>query len=219
MSNPFDDGGGTNPFDDSVAAGASPSRTNANPFNASSSSYYDDGIGAITTGTPGEEDNFTVSADTNDDTIPLDAPVEASWQYLGDLPYRRVPVYNNVRWGTSYDAIKGNNGEGGSTEVSGNKTDEALGEVLTYGLSAFPKAAALQRHPDMMNPRELRDLLSSSTVTKVWNYFLFVSSTLYLVSPKLIDRWLVAPTVAPLPPLPFLSLEKLRGSLKPKFEF
>jgi hypothetical protein len=175
MSNPFDDvGGGTNPFDDSVVAGVSPSRMNANPFNTSSGSFDDDGIGGTTTGTGGEEDNNTVSADTNDDMVHPDAPVEASWQYLGDLPYRRVPVYNNIRWGTSKDAAKGSNGEGGSTEGGNNESVDALGEGLNYGLSAFPKAA-VQRHPDLMNPRELRDLLNSSTVTKVWNVLLFCS--------------------------------------------
>jgi hypothetical protein len=184
MSNPFDDVGGTNPFDDSMAAGASTSRMNANPFNTSSSSFDDDGIGAATTGTAGEEDNYTVSADTNDDLPPPDAPVEASWQYLGDLPYRRVPIYNNIRWGTSSDAAKGNNGEVGSTEAAGdNQNKNALGEVSNYGLSAFPMAA-LQRHPDLMNPRELRDLLNSSTVTKVWIRLRFVPSELH----KLADQ-------------------------------
>jgi hypothetical protein len=38
--------------------------------------------------------------------------------------------------------------------------------VLNYGLSAFPKAA-LQRHPEMLNARELRELLNTSTITKV----------------------------------------------------
>jgi hypothetical protein len=30
--------------------------------------------------------------------IPEDLPVEASWQYLGDLPYRRIPIYDSVSW-------------------------------------------------------------------------------------------------------------------------
>jgi hypothetical protein len=49
---------------------------------------------------------------------------------------------------------------GGDDE--GNSSDG----VLTYGLSAFPKSA-LQRHPEMLNARELRELLNTSTITKV----------------------------------------------------
>jgi hypothetical protein len=157
MSNPFDDVGvHTNPFDDSAAHGASTSRMNTNPFNASTSSFDDDGMGATATDTAAEED-YTLSA--GDDLMPADAPVEASWQYLGDLPYRRVPIYNNVRWGTEGTIKRGD----GTAADSMNATSS---DVLNYGLSAFPKAA-LQRHPDLMNPRELQDLLNSSTVTKV----------------------------------------------------
>lgn len=165
MSNPFEDAGGssggTNPFDDSAAHGASTSRMSANnPFNASIGSFEDDGMGATATDTAGEEE-YTVSAG-DIDLVPTDAPVEASWQYLGDLPYRRVPIYNNVRWGTSTKA-SGNNG---ADQAGGTNAAAATGDVLNYGLSAFPKAA-LQRHPDLMNPRELTDLLNTSTVTKV----------------------------------------------------
>ncbi|KAG7346717.1 Vps16 vacuolar sorting complex protein [Nitzschia inconspicua] len=159
MSNPFEEVGSRNPFDDSVAHGASTSRINTNPFNASTGSFDDDGMGATATDTVGEED-YTVS--DADELAPTDAPVEASWQYLGDLPYRRVPIYNNVRWGASNHATK--DGDGAAT--NGASGTNAMGDVLNYGLSAFPKAA-LQRHPDLMNPRELRDLLNSSTVTKV----------------------------------------------------
>lgn len=138
-SNPFDDSfdagpvdtslrvtANSNPFDDNP--GLSNGNSNVNPF-ASTDSAGDD------------EDISTLAEDL---AVPSGAPVEASWQYLGDLPYRRVPIYNHVRWGD----------EGENSEV------------LNYGLSAFPKAA-LQRHPEMLNPNELRELLSSSTITKV----------------------------------------------------
>lgn len=173
MSNPFADAGGnssTNPFDDSAAHGASTSRMSAsannNPFNTSIGSFEDDGMGATATDTAGEED-YTVSAGGDVDLVPTNAPVEASWQYLGDLPYRRVPIYNNVRWGTSTTNESGNNNNGADRAGGGiNATAAATGDVLNVGLSAFPKAA-LQRHPDLMNPRELKDLLNTSTVTKV----------------------------------------------------
>jgi hypothetical protein len=66
---------------------------------------------------------------------------------------RRVPVYvtSNV-----------NVGWRGDKNTEGN-------DVLTYGLSSFPKCivAALQRHPELLNARELRELLTTSTITKV----------------------------------------------------
>jgi hypothetical protein len=62
---------------------------------------------------------------------------------------RRVPVYvtSNV-----------NVGWRGDKNTEGN-------DVLTYGLSSFPKCivAALQRHPELLNARELRELLTTST--------------------------------------------------------
>ncbi len=125
--------GGVNPFDDDPIP---PSDAGINPF-ASRSDLDDD---------EEEEDETTLFGDNMG--APVGAPVEASWQYLGDLPYRRVAVYSNVRWG-------------GEQVMPSNGND-----VLTYGLSAFPKAA-LQRHPEMLNARELRELLNTSTVTKV----------------------------------------------------
>ena len=132
-TNPFDDEtpGGTNPFDD-VAPSAMTMNSSTNPF-------YDDDDDDDTP----EEDASTLLLD-DEVAAPTGAPVEASWQYLGDLPYRRVPVYNNVQWG------------GGSSQKN----------TLSYGLSAFPKTA-LQRHPEMLNPAELQELLTTSTITKV----------------------------------------------------
>ena len=140
----------TNPFDDHFDSVA---RLDTNPFNSAGS--FDDGMGAATD--PGEE-SYTADDDDdlnhNDSMLAADAPVEASWQYLGDLPYRRVPVYKNVRWGVTKDD--------GTEDDAKNQ----IAETLNYGLSSFPKSA-IQRHPDLMNPRELRELLNSSTVTKV----------------------------------------------------
>jgi hypothetical protein len=147
-SNPFDDtydGGGpivdtslrvntssNNPFDDAAGPSA-PTPASTNPFLDMDDDDDDNN-------TPAEEDTTTLE---DENFVPAGAPIEASWQYLGDLPYRRIPMYSNVRWG-----------------------DDTSGEVLNYGLSAFPKAA-LQRHPEMLNPRELRELLNTSTITKV----------------------------------------------------
>jgi hypothetical protein len=41
---------------------------------------------------------FGGDTQTEDEDMPEDLPVEASWQYLGDLPYRRIPIYDNISW-------------------------------------------------------------------------------------------------------------------------
>jgi hypothetical protein len=143
--NPFEDtfGGGGGPVDTSVRVGTNPfedTTNNGGGVLSSSNPFNSDLDDAATT--PDDDDEDDTFEDENMMT-PAGASVEASWQYLGDLPYRRVPVYANVRWG-----------------------GEASSDVLNYGLSAFPKAA-LQRHPEMLNPRELRELLNTSTITKV----------------------------------------------------
>jgi len=46
----------------------------------------------------GDNDSSPFGAAKDDDDMPEDLPVEASWQYLGDLPYRRIPIYDNISW-------------------------------------------------------------------------------------------------------------------------
>jgi hypothetical protein len=145
-NNPFDDTFDAGPVDTSLRVTA-----NSNPFDDNPGSSNNNNKNSNNSSNPfastdsagGDEEITTLEEDLD---APSGASVEASWQYLGDLPYRRVPIYNNVRWGDE--------GENGNSNI------------LNYGLSAFPKAA-LQRHPEMLNPKELRELLSSSTVTKV----------------------------------------------------
>jgi len=140
----------TNPFDDNFDSGPVDSTlrvNNNNPFDDDPSPGVGGGVGGGAINPFASTDSAGEDTTTLDDDldVPSGAPVEASWQYLGDLPYRRVPVYNNVRW---------------CDEGQDNS------DVLNYGLSAFPRSA-LQRHPEMLNPTELRELLSSSTITKV----------------------------------------------------
>ena len=146
-NNPFDDSFTGRPVDTSLRV-----TTNLNPFddNANASTpglnpFASDLDDARTSPTDDEE---TTTLDEDTLNTPAGAPVEASWQYLGDLPYRRVPIYSNVRWADE------------------NDDENQPSDVLNYGLSAFPKSS-LKRHPEILNPKELRDLLSSSTVTKV----------------------------------------------------
>ena len=32
-------------------------------------------------------------------------PAEASWQYLGNLPYRRIPIYSQVQWHANSNSL------------------------------------------------------------------------------------------------------------------
>lgn len=142
--------GTKNPFDDDRGSSVPLASPGRNPFAGPS----DLGTQETKDDEEDEEDGMMMEDETTafDGGVgaPTGAPVEASWQYLGDLPYRRVPVYSNVRWG------------GDETSSSAMVTPD----ILNYGLSAFPKSA-LQGHPDMLNARELRELLNTSTITKV----------------------------------------------------
>lgn len=74
--NPF------NPFDDTYNASQP---QGMNPFEA-------DGFSDVE---PGRDQALELSRGNLVDTS---IPAEASWQYLGDIPYRRVSIYANVRW-------------------------------------------------------------------------------------------------------------------------
>jgi len=148
-NNPFDDevdksnndfGGGGGGGEQGVTPSLMLKQGGLNPFETRTSSF----------------DNVTEPRDDNDDGVDTsglpvgaDSSAEASWVYLGDLPYRRVPVYLNVGWNRRLD-------------------EEAYAdeEGLQHGLAAFPPSV-VQQHPEMLNEREVRALLHTTTVTKV----------------------------------------------------
>lgn len=72
-------GKGTNPFDTTSYSDDDDSHS----YDSAEESYHD------TTGMKSDENKEE------------DSPVEASWQFLGDLPYRRVSIYESVAWGHS----------------------------------------------------------------------------------------------------------------------
>jgi hypothetical protein len=120
---------GTNPFDDDaeISFRVSTNVNSSNPFDADTSIE-------LSVNPAGADDDLI-----HDDLD--DHPVEASWQYLGDLPYRRIPIYSNVRWGD---------------------TDNE------FGLSSFPPNFQQQlQRSDLMDARDVHELLTTSTVTKV----------------------------------------------------
>lgn len=130
----------TNPFDDTFEE----ARVSTNPF------ANDDGVSSnpFQASVPHQ-----TSQDSDLPSMSANAPAEASWQYLGDLPYRRVPVYSNVVWDRQH---------GGTQDA----TTGAADDIWNHGLAKFPPSA-LKHHPDMLDHREVRALLNNTTVTKV----------------------------------------------------
>jgi hypothetical protein len=133
-TNPFDDSFeeskklSTNPFADSPSA---PAR---NPFD--DDDEEDDDEGMLTNGDDDDDNPLTKSA----------KPAEASWQYLGDLPYRRIPIYSNVRWSPA---------EGNATSAN----------WWYQGLARYPHQT--QQYGVPMSARERRQWVQTSSVTHV----------------------------------------------------
>jgi vacuolar protein sorting-associated protein 16 len=125
-----------NPFDDSFQE----SKVAMNPFDG-------DNEDGASSNPFTEEESYTADVDE----LQEDAPAEASWQYLGDLPYRRVPIYSNVRW------------DAAPTTTTNNENNS--NDVHNYGLASFP-AAALQMAQLQNKFSDRRILLSKTTVTK-----------------------------------------------------
>lgn len=167
-------GRSTNPFDDSFAngpvAGGGQRGGSTNPFDdgddntdvlGGGNSRFGVGVQAPPAAYPQEDDGARGIGDVPEDDDKDDdgdAPPEASWQFLGDLPYRRVPLYKNVKWGSGG---KGSEGGGGA-----NASDDG---ILNSGLAAFPPGyLSTFRRPDgLLDARDVRELLSTTTVTKV----------------------------------------------------
>ena len=82
-----------------------------------------------------------------------DAPVEASWQLLGDLPYRRVPIYENIAWGHSTSPEQ----EEQSPSVSKQKQRP--------GLACLPPEAQTNIKSSHLSPAEYAQFLASTTQT------------------------------------------------------
>ena len=98
MRNPFDDhqsssvGRSTNPFDSLRSDGSS-----ASDVLGGGASLFGGGVNSSTT------------------------PNEATWQDLGDLPYRRVRMYDTITWGWKQGEISK------TTQLSTSSTEEQIG--------------------------------------------------------------------------------------------
>jgi hypothetical protein len=131
----------TNPFEDSFEedvphVGSEKLLPSTNPFESNPNLIVDDPDPAAD-----EYDDEMLEENTHDQ----EGGQEASWQFLGDLPYRRVPIYSNVNW------------------TRRRRPDEE--ESFNHGLAAFPSSYI--RRSDFIDTVNAREMLSNTTVTKV----------------------------------------------------
>jgi len=107
-------------------------------------------------------------------------PIESTWNYLGDLPYRRVPIYQNIQWNTksppmsistsstSHTAPSSSTTTAATTTTTtttaATTTNEQPSGLLEGGLAAFP--ASYLSAAECLDV-DIRDLLSTTTITKV----------------------------------------------------
>mmetsp|Transcript_27470 Transcript_27470/g.59647 ORF Transcript_27470/g.59647 Transcript_27470/m.59647 type:complete len:1166 (-) Transcript_27470:269-3766(-) len=176
-SNPFDSGypddSTPGPTGTTSASGGNvsdddPAYTSGNSYSASGgrggaggggtstdeSDYYYDGS---------DDDDRSYDDDDDDDdssnAADPDAPVEASWQFLGDLPYRRITLYNNIQWGKK--PIKD---EDGGPDTYDTSSDDPLAH---NGLTSVPMSYLESQRRTGLDEADLRQLLSKTTTTKV----------------------------------------------------
>jgi hypothetical protein len=168
---------GTNPFDDEVEGSGDTSghyRINATTA-ANASITFEGDHNTVTTQSfdndyqynnhnPADSNDYSLNLNRNfeheQEHQPLsdELPVEGSWQYLGDLPYRRIPIYSNVKWGETVAASATVTASG----IAKNPTE------TDFGLASFPPSFREQlQRSDLMDARDLHELLITSTVTKV----------------------------------------------------
>jgi vacuolar protein sorting-associated protein 16 len=150
IMNPFDDQD-KNPF---VSAN---NEAPLNPFNDDSKTNSGTGgvvvannnyLGTTNMSIDDDDDDDNEDDDDDDDndidaedTQPLDSLVsaEASWQYLGDLPYRRVPIYTNVHWETTTKKNQATTTHPSQSNVNTSKAAATSSQLYQQsGLASFP---------------------------------------------------------------------------------
>lgn len=160
-----------NPFDDSFPESKVAAARN-NPFDSNyiNNNNNDDGASSTNPFTEDADESSYNGADTENNNnisdLQEDAPAEASWQYLGDLPYRRVPIYSNVRWDSSPSRPAAAAAGAASGSNNNNKASRVVASAANnvhFGLASFP-ATALHHTHKFSNPRMV---LSKTTVTKI----------------------------------------------------
>mmetsp|Transcript_16407 Transcript_16407/g.19003 ORF Transcript_16407/g.19003 Transcript_16407/m.19003 type:complete len:1168 (-) Transcript_16407:25-3528(-) len=127
------------------------------------------------------DDNRDPSASTNNHTnkgmsMSSQQPVEASWQLLGDLPYRRVALYDEIQWGTKYaqdnenirDSNNDNNNNGNNNNLSFDNThqqQQQQNKLAGTGLAIIPHEIINNKKTSNLNRMEYEQFIRSTTNT------------------------------------------------------
>ena len=173
-TNPFDPTPNRNPFDNEfVSHGDSASYDDDDTdslFDTDDDDEHEQERGIGGGGTHGERKSLK-SIQGGKHTVPPPAQShEASWQFLGDLPYRRVVVYDSVAWGRTTVNDKEPIRKDKDHKNTRHKTynvkngDKA---AKKYNLSSLPPRALSSIQKSSLNPREYAQYLASVTTTLV----------------------------------------------------
>ena len=164
-NNPFDDDDQNH--QDAGEQGVTPALNQSNPFDSNYNNNTNNPASTFDNAAGESRDDIT-----NSHAVELsglhgaDASAEASWQYLGDLPYRRVPVYSHVSWGRPTHPDDEDDDDNNNNNNTRSSAPHHHAGGLQHGLAAFP-SSVVKHHPDMLDEREVRALLNTTTVTKV----------------------------------------------------
>jgi len=140
---------------------------------------FDDDDGSSSDGHESEQ-SYYLSDDNNDDETTIgtkgvtanreekeNLPVESTWQYLGDLPYRRVLLYDGIIWGRSAASSAEDSSPGGSSHRANvvKLSAQSSGEKKRLGLACLPPQAQTNIKSSHLNPSEYAQFLASTTRT------------------------------------------------------
>ena len=99
--------------------------------------------------------------------------VESSWQFLGDLPYRKVTLYEHVRWGekpnVDNENIRKKNGGGLEHPNDVFAQQQHNHQEKQYGLACLPsrKTMSQQSNINNLSTFEYEDYIRSTTKTLI----------------------------------------------------
>ena len=99
----------------------------------------------------------------------MDLPSEESWKLLGELPYRKVVFFNNVKWGHTKTIQTKSEAKG---LIQKEKPDEASrnkrsGSEKNYGLATYTQPRDNSHTPSFMDAHEYENYLSSTLTTLI----------------------------------------------------
>jgi len=149
--NPFDDNDDANSTDDSL-------------FEMGNDDIDDDELRHPHLKQNGDKNNRVGEGEGEASTT----PVEASWQFLGDLPYRRIVLYDSVNWGSTTPITSEENNLISNYKKS--KTTDDDEKVVSQGMLSCvpPEAMAVMKSSShFSNPRDSAQFLASTTTTLV----------------------------------------------------